>query len=43
MLSTTGRPAPVIAFNFPMMVCYIHVPYDLITHIYNNGYKNSYC
>ena len=44
MLSTTGRPASVIAFSFPMVVRYIHAPYGLMTHIYNNGYNSScYC
>ena len=36
-LSITGRPAS-------MVVCYNHTPYDVMTHIYNNGYNNScYC
>ena len=40
MLSTTERSAPIIVLSFPMVVCYIHVPYDFMTHIYNNGYNN---
>ena len=41
MLSITGCPASIIAFSFPMVACYIHMSYHLMTHIYNNGYDNS--